>query len=125
MNEVTTTQGKIDLARARAGEIPIPKITHIALGTGGHEPGDPTKPVPPSPDQLALENEILRKPVSIERTGNVNRYWIELGKDEANGQVITEEGLIDENGTLVAVKTFGGKTKEIDTTLVFDWYENF
>ena len=63
--------------------------------------------------------------MSIERTGNVNRYWIELGKDEANGQVITEEGLIDENGTLVAVKTFGGKTKEIDTTLVFDWYENF
>ncbi len=125
MNEVTTTQGKIDLARARAGEIPIPKIAYIALGTGGHEPGDPTKPVPPSPDQLALENEILRKPVSIERTGNVNRYWIELGKDEANGQVITEEGLIDENGTLVAVKTFGGKTKEIDTTLVFDWYENF
>ena len=125
INEVTTTQGKIDIARARAGEIPMPQITYIALGTGGHEAGDPTKPIPPSTDQSALENEIVRKIVTSQRTNNVIKYTIELEKVEANNEVITEAGLIDNNGTLVAVKTFGGKTKELDTTLVFYWDESF
>lgn len=125
MNEVTTTQGKIDLARARAGEIPMPQITHMALGTGGHVAGDPTTPVPPDPGQTELDNEVLRKPVTVTRVDNTVKYSIELGETEGNGEVITEAGLIDNNGALVAVKTFGGKTKEVDTTLVLDWTEDF
>lgn len=65
MNEVTTTQGRIDLAKVRAGEIPIPKITHIALGTGGHQPGDPTKPVPPLPTRLPLKVRFYESPLPL------------------------------------------------------------
>ncbi|WP_459997289.1 phage tail-collar fiber domain-containing protein [Paradesulfitobacterium aromaticivorans] len=122
---MTTTTARIDMAKARMGEILMPKITQMAVGTGGHDPLDITKPIPPTPDQIALEQEILRKPVTATRMDNSIHYVMELGKDEANGYVITEQALIDEKGAVVAVKTFAGKAKDQDTTLALDWYEYF
>lgn len=125
MNEVTTTQARTDFAKARAGEIPLPKITHMALGTGGHQLGDVTKPVPPNPDAISLEAEVLRKVVTVTRNVTAVNYKCEIGPLEANGVIFTEAALIDQNGKVVAFKTFGGKTKENDVSLSFDWDENF
>jgi len=124
--EVTTTQARIDMARARKGEIPLPKITHIAFGTGGHAPGDPYTPLSPSPDDTQLENEVLRKTVTVSLPiATTIRYTAEiLSSDGIDGTIITEAGLLDENGTLVARKTFPGKEKT-DLNLKFDWDEVF
>ncbi|NHM25472.1 hypothetical protein G7K71_08685 [Desulfofundulus sp. TPOSR] len=127
MNTVTTKQARIDMARARAGEIVLPQVTHIAFGTGGHEPGDVTKPIPPSENDTALEQEVIRVPIASRTRINETtvRYKVSLAGDQANGMPLTEAGLIDSNGRLVARKTFGAKVKEPDVSMDFEWDEEF
>ncbi len=126
MYQVATTQGRIDLAQARAGLVPLKHITHIALGTGGHALDDPSTPVPPTADDLALETEIVRKAVSVSMVDSMTvRYSISIAKIEQNGTVFTEAGLFDEGGVMVARQTFSGKTKEADIIMNFDWDEPF
>lgn len=127
MNSVATMLSRISMAKARNGEAPLPQITHIAFGTGGHEGGDITEPVKPSQDDTQLENEVLRKPIaSAERiTDTTVRYTVTLGEGEGNGYALTEMGLIDSNGELAARKTMGAKTKEPDVEMEFYFDEEF
>lgn len=127
MNSVTTKQARIDMAKARNGEIPLPQVTHIAFGTGGHQVGDVTKPVSPSENDTALEHEVIRVPVVTKTRINDTtvRYTVSLTGNQADGQALTEAGLIDGNSKLVARKTFGAKVKEPDVTMDFEWDEEF
>ncbi|WP_027364029.1 phage tail-collar fiber domain-containing protein [Desulfotruncus alcoholivorax] len=127
MNSITTKLARISIARARNGEIVLPTVTHIAMGTGGHDPDDITKPIPPTEDDIQLENEVIRKPVaSKERINDTAvRYSVILGTDEGNGYAFTEMGLIDSAGQLAARKTMGAKTKEPDVEMEFYFDEEF
>lgn len=123
MNTVFTRKGREKLAKAHAGDIPLSIITQIAFGTGGHALGDTSIPVSPVDTATSLENEILRKAIESHSFPaiNITRYSCKMLKTEANGQIITEAGLIDATGDLIAIKTFGGKVKENDTEFWFDW----
>ncbi|MCR4443485.1 MAG: phage tail protein [Peptococcaceae bacterium] len=111
---VTTTNARNKLARARKGEIPIPTITNMVFGTGGHNPGDTNTPVPPTPDDTALETQVLSKAVTQTIINQTTlRHMAEiLDSDNLNGTIITEAGLIDNDGDLVVRATFSGKLKE-------------
>ena len=123
MNTLFTNKGREKLAKAQAGDIALSAITHIAFGTGGHAPGDVIVPVAPDPAAATLENEVIRKAVESHTftSPSIMRYSCKLLKADVNGQVITEAGLIDSQGDLIAIKTFGGKVKENDTEFWFDW----
>lgn len=127
MNSITTKLARISMAKARNGEIVLPTVTHIAFGTGGHRPDDITKPVPPTENDTQLENEVLRKPVSgRERLDDTKvRYTVTLGVGDADGETVTELGLIDSTGALAARKTMGAKTKEPDVEMEFYFDEEF
>ncbi len=127
LNSVTTKLARISMARARNGEIVLPTITHIAMGTGGHEVDDITKPIPPTENDIQLENEVIRKPVATkERINDTTvRYTVVLDPGEANGYAFTEMGLIDSSGELAARKTMGAKVKEPDVEMEFYFDEEF
>ncbi|QUO43466.1 phage tail protein [Brevibacillus composti] len=125
--QVTTAQARKDIARARLGEIPLPKITHIAFGTGGHRPGDVLTPVKPSETATSLEQEVARYPIvsAVLKNDTTVEYKTVIPKGELSGVVLTEQALVDENGKIVAIKTFGAKKKEAEDEFTFTWDEDF
>ena len=127
MNSVTSKLARIDLAKARNGEIALPQVTHIAFGIGGHQVGDITKPVAPTENDVWLETEVLRVPVASKTRVNDTavRYAVSITGNQADGMALTEALLIDGNGKWVAKKTFGAKTKESDVNMDFEWDEEF
>ncbi|WP_435924808.1 phage tail-collar fiber domain-containing protein [Paenibacillus sp. DYY-L-2] len=125
--QVTMLQARKDMARARLGQIALPKITHIAFGTGGHAPGDVLTPVKPSETATALETEVARYPIASATLINDTtvQYKVVIPKGTLNGVVLTEQALIDQNGKVVAIKTFGAKKKEPEDEFTFTWDEDF
>lgn len=115
----TTTSARNKMARARKGEIPLPTITNMVFGTGGHNPGDTNTPVPPTADDIALETQVLSKAVTQTIINSTTlRHMAEiLDADGLNGTIITEAGLVDNNGDLVVRSTFSGKLKEAGLNL--------
>ena len=57
-----------DVARAQvadwAAQDFTEKINEISVGDGGHDPGDPNIPIPPTEGDTALDNETARKTVA-------------------------------------------------------------
>jgi len=125
--QVTTRQARKDMARARLGQITMPKVTHIAFGTGGHTPGDVLTPVMPLDTATALEEEVARYPIVSAALVNDTtvQYKVIIPKGALNGVVLTEQALVDENGKTVAIKTFGAKKKEPEDEFTFTWDEDF
>lgn len=127
MYQITTKKAREDICAARMGLIVLPQVTHIVFGTGGHEPGDIKTPLPIDPDATGLETPILTKPIlSATQIDSLTiAYTAALGDGEADGEAITEAALQDENGSIVAIKRFGAKTKDPDTEYDFIWEEYF
>ncbi|ALA68842.1 hypothetical protein GT50_00600 [Geobacillus stearothermophilus 10] len=125
--QVTTLQARKDMARARLGQIPLPRITHIAFGTGGHLPGDVLTPVKPSETATSLEQEVARFPIAsaVLKNDTTVEYKVVIPKGALSGVVLTEQALIDQNGKVVAIKTFGAKKKEPEDEFTFTWEEDF
>lgn len=125
--QVTTLQARKDMARARLGQIALPRITHIAFGTGGHLPGDVLTPVRPLETAIALETEVARYPIAaaVLKNDTTVEYKVVIPKGTLNGVVLTEQALIDENAKVVAIKTFGAKKKEPEDEFTFTWDEDF
>ncbi|MEN6550206.1 MAG: hypothetical protein ABFE07_29530 [Armatimonadia bacterium] len=98
------------------------QITYIGVGTGGHAEGDPTLPLPPNPDDTALEAEVARH--TIDSTshpgGGLAVMACTFDKDVANGD-ITEAGLFTLGGTLVSRVTRTPVTKTSDWYLTVTW----
>lgn len=124
-NEVITNKAKLKLIKARAGDIQLPKITHMAFGTGGI--GSKGNLIPPLATDITLKNEVLRKEIqSHSLEDNIRmRYSVTLNKQECNGMKISEIALFDEQGDMVCAKTFLEKGKDEDIELVFDLYDTF
>lgn len=124
---IITVAGRKKLCKAHAGDMNLPPITQMAWGDGGVlEDGTPKIT---SGDESSLSNELLRKditghsyPVEEETTC---RYSGCLEKDELTGKEISEMGLYDAEGDLIAYRTFRRKGKDEDIPLSFDMDEIF
>lgn len=122
---VITKTGREKLCRAHAGDISLPPITQMAFGSGGVD-GDGAV-VAATGEEVSLRAELLTKDIDshsypVTTTG---RYSVRLGKTELADETISEMGLFDAEGDLVAYKTFLPKGKDGDMEFVFDMDEIF
>lgn len=123
---VITKARRVSLCKITSGEISaLPKITHIALGTGGvDETGEPKIPLD---TQTSLHQQVGKyevEPVEypVETTA---RYTITVSEHELVGEKISEAGLLDEAGTLCAVKNMYVKQKDDGVTFTFTFDDEF
>lgn len=117
---VVTVKAKEKMLKARAGVQPLPKIVGMAFGNGGvTEEG---AVIPPSGEQIALKNELLRKEVDgyTEVSNTCYRYTCTLQEAELANQHISEVALYDADGDLVAIKNCLAKGKDSDTVMIFE-----
>lgn len=124
-NSITTVTARAAFAQAHGTTGTLPKITHMAFGTGGVDGSN--VPIPPLTTAAALGHEILRKPLeSISYPVSTTvRFTGKLMENEAVGQDISEIALVDQNGAIAAIKTFTKKGKDSESQFVFDWDEEF
>lgn len=118
-NEIVTDKAREKMAKARAGDLTLPKITKMSFGDGGVDING--TPVTPSGSDIALKHEVLRKdidghtfPITTTCT-----YSCKLLKADIPGINVNEIALIDAEGDLVAIKSFGNKYKDADMEMVF------
>jgi len=124
---VITEIGRKKLCKAHAGDIKLPKITQMGFGSGGvNEQGEI---ITPSGMETELKSELLKKNIDkhtyTDSKETPCRYTASLGKSELVNQNISEQGLFDEEGDLVAYKTFLPKGKDDDMVFIFDMDEVF
>lgn len=124
---VITEVGKKKLCKAHAGDLTLPAITKMVWGDGGLDEGGTPKET--TGQETALYNQLLEKdieshsyPVEGETTC---RYTGMLEKGELTGKNISEMGLVDAEGDLVAFKTFLPKGKDEDVPMEFNMDEVF
>lgn len=123
---VITRARRVNLAKITSGAVStIPKITHIAFGSGGVDEGG--QPIQPLETQTALNNEVAR--YEIDKVENpidtTNRYTVTIPENDLNGKNINEIALIDEEGVLAAIKTFLSKGKDEDVKFTFQFDDEF
>ena len=104
-----TTRAKNKMVKARAGIAALPKIVGMAFGDGGVDTGGTVKPH--SADQNTLHHELLRKTVD--------------GYEVISDTYISEVGLYDADGDMVAMKAFLKKGKDADMECVFECDDTF
>lgn len=125
-NTITTNKAREKFAKAHAGVAPLPAITHVGWGTGGHDPST-RLPITPTPEINTIPGEIKRK--SIKGTEfpvpTTVRIFVDLLYTESGDSEISCCGLYDADGDLVAWKTFKPKSMDEETTLEIDWDEQF
>lgn len=124
---VITNVGKKKLCKAHAGDIELPAIIKMAWGDGGVD--DDGVPKETTGNETALYNKLAEKDVdghSYPTEGETTcRYVGRIEKNELTGKNISEIGLIDEDGDLVAYKTFLPKGKDEDVPMEFNMDEVF
>lgn len=98
-------------------------ITQMRWGTAGHNPSNPTEPVPPTADNINLGATLASptfKAVTVDYPTTTSvRFAASLEQSEANGQGLSEEGLFSTDGFMFARKTFGILTKTSDFSFQF------
>lgn len=113
------------MVKARAGDIILPKVKYMAFGSGGVDSDG--NEIEPSEEQTNLGNELLRKEIESHSypDSTTCRYLCRLGKTELIGEYISEIGLIDEDGDLIAVKNFIKKGKDDGMEMGFEVDDEF
>lgn len=117
-----TTIGKEKMAKARAGDKVLPKITHFAVGIGGIDSeGQPREPT------IELYNEVLRKQINTHAliSPTICRYTLILDRNELLEVNINELALIDAEGDLIVTKTFKSKYKDNTMDMIFEIDDEF
>jgi len=122
---VITKTGREKLCKAHAGDITLPAIVQMAFGSGGVDESGTV--IATTGEEVSLRNELLKKNIDshtypITTTG---RYSTRLAKEELADQTISEMGLFDAEGDLIAYKTFLPKGKDADMEFVWDMDEIF
>ena len=116
---VVTLKARKKMVQARAGAIALPPIVGMVFGTGGVDASG--VPVVPSGNDDSLKQEIFRKEVdSYTFTDDTTcRYLCTLAVNECANEDISEIGLYDSDGDLIAVKTFKVTGKDADLEMTF------
>lgn len=121
---VVTLVGREKLAKARAGVASLPPITHMAFGSGGVNGSN--EPIVHMNTVTQLGNEELRKVVAVSNpVVTTNRYSGSIGKIELEDVEISEIGLFDEEGDLIAIRTFTKKKKDLGIEMIFEMDDVF
>lgn len=111
---VITAVGRKKLCRAHAGDIILPPITHMAWGKGGVD--ETQNPILTTGNEIALYNQLLMKEIESHVytvDGETTcKYTATIGKNELPGEYISEIGLFDSEGDLIAFQTFLVKGKD-------------
>jgi len=125
-NTITTTKAREKFAKAHAGIAPLPPITQVGWGTGGHDP-ETRLPIVPTADVNVIPGELIRKDINgVEfPVPTTLRIFVDLTFAESGDSEISCCGLYDADGDLVAWKTFKPKSMDEETTLEIDWDEQF
>lgn len=124
---VITVTGRKKICKAHNGDITLPVIAKMAWGDGGVDENGIPKTA--TGNEIGLYNELLKK--DIEKHVYVNeeettcRYTATLEKGELTGKEISEMGLFDEEGDLIAYRTFLRKGKDEDIPQIYDMDEIF
>lgn len=124
---ITTVVGRRKLCMAHAGDAALPVITKMAWGDGGvDENGQPREM---TGNEIGLYNELLVKDIESHEYVNDEqttcRYKGTLEAGELTGKEISEMGLYDEEGDLIAYRTFMRKGKDADIPQIYDMDEIF
>ena len=118
---ILLNQAKEKILRSRFNGSGGIVITDFAFGTGAGE-----NAYTPTADQTSLKNEIIRKKADkAQISERCFRYTGVLGAMDANGQYISEIGLVDSDGDLVCIKTFNKKLKTDESEMVFKIDDTF
>lgn len=113
MGEAITTSGlRTRMAQFFKTGSGLSQISKIAFGDGGYANG---KIVAPDAEQTSLNNELLRKNITVlnEDDYSVTGIGI-LQKNELVEASISEAGLLDDAGNLLGLKNFSPKIKDDD-----------
>lgn len=126
MGVITVTARK-KLCESHAGDRELPKIAKIAWGDGGVE--EDGTPKTASGNEIGLYHELLKKDVEshvyVGENHTTCRYTATLEAGELTGKEISEMGLFDADGDLVAYRTFMRKGKDADIPQIYDMDEIF
>ncbi len=124
---VITATGRKKLCRAHAGDQTLPAITKMAFGSGGVDQDGNV--IETTGAETALKKELLKKAVDSHSYTNEGqttcRYTLRLSKAELANENISEQGLFDADGDLIAYKTFLPKGKDDDMEFISDMDEVF
>lgn len=124
---VITAAGRKKLCMAHAGDIELPAITQMAWGSGGAD--ETGQPIDTTGNEIGLYQELLRKDIESHEYVNQGqttcRYTATLEAGELDNSYISEMGLYDSEGDLVAYRTFMRKGKDADIPQIYDMDEIF
>lgn len=124
---VITVTGRKKLCKAHSGDMELPKIARMSWGDGGISESGEVKET--TGNEIGLYNELLRKDIEthkyMDEAETSCRYTATVEKNELTGKELSEMGLFDEAGDLIAYKTFMKKGKDEDIPMVFDMDEIF
>ena len=124
---VITEIGRRKLCRSHAGDQALPAITQMAFGSGGVDADGNV--IETTGTETALKTELLKKNLDSHKYTDDKetacRYTVRLGKSELANQNISEQGLFDADGDLIAYKAFMPKGKDDDMEFIFDMDEVF
>ncbi len=123
---VVTNVAKAKTVKVRAGMIDnLPKIVGMAFGDGAKSGTDYRAPLP---TDTSLQNELLRQEVdsAVLQDDEISvLYTCVLAKETLGGESINELALYDEEGDLVAIKSFTDKGKDSDMEMGFSVLDRF
>ena len=118
---VITTVGRRKLCMAQAGDAELPAITQMAWGAGGVD--EAGNPIAITGNEIGLYQELLRKDIEsheyVEEEQTTCRYAATLEAGELDDAYISEMGLYDSEGDLVAYRTFMRKGKDADIPQIY------
>lgn len=124
---VITATGRKKLCMAHAGDMELPAITQMAWGEGGVD--ETGQPIDTTGNEIGLYQELLRKDIESHEYVNEGqttcRYTATLEAGELDHLYISEMGLYDSEGDLVAYRTFMRKGKDADIPQIYDMDEIF
>jgi len=110
-------------------------VSQMRFGQGGHDPANPTRPIPATVDDTDLfepiDGDDATQPVTYTFPDGPEGTKItfsatipadcDINGTPPDGQAISEAGLFSANGRLFAHKTFGLITKTEEIALTFRW----
>ena len=124
---VITVAGRRKICMAHSGDASLPAIVKMAWGDGGVDENGVPKLA--TGNESGLYNELLKKDIETHVYANEEkttcRYTAALERGELTGKEISEMGLFDEEGELIAYRSFMRKGKDEDIPQVYDMDEIF
>lgn len=112
---------------AHAGDAGLPAITKMAWGSGGLDVDG--QPLATTGNEIGLYNELMVKDIEshayVGEGETTCRYTAALEAGDLPGEMISEMGLYDAEGDLVAYRTFLPKGKDADIPQIYDMDEIF